>query len=172
MYSAYKLNKQGDNIQPWRTPFPIWNQSVVPCPVLTVASWPAYRFLKWHSRLLMFTCSPLTAIIRLTCGDPMKLSMASIQWLSYSVVTVFLFIGVHYQLVKRGLMVNIHSNFLLDQVRSRTFLICLGQTPRAPAQVFNCVLQFLEEEIACHNHIDQLLMISCILETTLRSPVR
>ena len=30
MYSAYKLNKQGDNIQPWRTPFPIWNQSVVP----------------------------------------------------------------------------------------------------------------------------------------------
>ena len=46
MYSAYKLNKQGDNIQPWRTPFPIWNQSVVPCPVLTVASSPAYRFLK------------------------------------------------------------------------------------------------------------------------------
>ena len=46
MYSAYKLNKQGDNIQPWRTPLPIWNQSVVPCPVLTVASWPAYRFLK------------------------------------------------------------------------------------------------------------------------------
>ena len=38
MYFAYKLNKQGDNIQPWRTPFPIWNQSVVPCPVLTVAS--------------------------------------------------------------------------------------------------------------------------------------
>ena len=25
MYSAYKLSKQGDNIQPWRTPFPIWN---------------------------------------------------------------------------------------------------------------------------------------------------
>ena len=46
MYSAYKLNKQGDNIQPWHTPFPIWNQSVVPCPVLAVASWPAYRFLK------------------------------------------------------------------------------------------------------------------------------
>ena len=37
MYSAYKLNKQGDNIQPWHTPFPIWNQSVVPCPVLTVS---------------------------------------------------------------------------------------------------------------------------------------
>ena len=25
MYSAYKLNKQGDNIQSWHTPFPIWN---------------------------------------------------------------------------------------------------------------------------------------------------
>ena len=34
MYSAYKLNKQGDNIQPWCTPLPTWNQSVVPCPVL------------------------------------------------------------------------------------------------------------------------------------------
>ena len=27
MYSAYKLNKQGDNIQPWCAPFSIWNQS-------------------------------------------------------------------------------------------------------------------------------------------------
>ena len=57
MYSAYKLNKQGDNIQPWHTLFPIWNQSVVPCPVLTVASWPAYRFpqeagqVVWYSHL-------------------------------------------------------------------------------------------------------------------------
>ena len=50
MYSAYKLNKQGDNMQPWRTPFPIWNQSVFPCPVLTVASWPAYKFLKRQIR--------------------------------------------------------------------------------------------------------------------------
>ena len=56
MYSAFKLNKQGDNIQPWRTPFPIWNQSVVPCPVLTVASWLACRFLRrqvrWSGNLL------------------------------------------------------------------------------------------------------------------------
>ena len=50
MYSAYKLNKQGDNIQPWCTPFPIWNQSIGPCPVLTVASWPAYRFLRRQVR--------------------------------------------------------------------------------------------------------------------------
>ena len=51
MYFAFKLNKQGDNIQPWCTPFPIWNQSVIPCPVLTVASWHAYRFLKRQVRL-------------------------------------------------------------------------------------------------------------------------
>ena len=50
MYSAYKLNKQGDNIQSWCTPFPNWNQSNVPCLVLTVASWPAYRFLKRQVR--------------------------------------------------------------------------------------------------------------------------
>ena len=45
MYSAYKLNKQGGNNQPWRIPFPIWNQSVVPCPVLTVASWPSHMYI-------------------------------------------------------------------------------------------------------------------------------
>ena len=50
MYSTYKLNKQGDNIQPWRIPFLMWNQSVVPYPVLTVASWPAYRILKRQVR--------------------------------------------------------------------------------------------------------------------------
>ena len=50
MYSTYKLNKQGDNIQPWHTPFLMWNQSVAPCPVLTVASWPAYKFLRRQVR--------------------------------------------------------------------------------------------------------------------------
>ena len=50
MYSACKLNKLGDNIQPWCTTFPVWNQSIVPCPVLTVAPWPAYRFLKGQVR--------------------------------------------------------------------------------------------------------------------------
>ena len=51
MYSAYKINKQHDNIQPWCTPFPIWNQSIVPCPILTVASWPVYGFLRRQIRL-------------------------------------------------------------------------------------------------------------------------
>ena len=57
MYSAYKLNKQGDNIQPWHTPFLILSQTVVQCPVLTVASWPAYRFLK---RQVRWSGSPMS----------------------------------------------------------------------------------------------------------------
>ena len=50
MYFVYYLNKQGDNIQPWHTPFLILNQSIVPCLVLPGASWPAYRFLRRQVR--------------------------------------------------------------------------------------------------------------------------
>ena len=50
MYSAYKLNQQVNNIQPWCTPFQIWNQTFVPWVVLTVASWPTYRFLRSQVR--------------------------------------------------------------------------------------------------------------------------
>ena len=45
MHSASKLKKQGDNILPWHTPFPILNQPIVPCLAVTVTSWPADRFL-------------------------------------------------------------------------------------------------------------------------------
>jgi len=50
LYPVYKLNKQDDNIRLWYTPFPILNQSVVSRLVLTVASWPAYRFLRKQVR--------------------------------------------------------------------------------------------------------------------------
>ena len=50
MYSIFKLNKKGDNIQPWCTPFPIWKPSVVPCLVRTLPSWHAYRFLRRQVR--------------------------------------------------------------------------------------------------------------------------
>ena len=56
MYSAYKLNKQGDNIHSWCTPFPAWNQFIVPCLVLIVTSWSAYRLLRrqvWWSGILI-----------------------------------------------------------------------------------------------------------------------
>ena len=44
------LNKQGDNIQPWCTSFPILNQSFVPYLVLTIASWPTSRSLRRQAR--------------------------------------------------------------------------------------------------------------------------
>ena len=50
MYSAYKLCKQGDDIQPWHTPFPILNQSAFPNPILTVAFCPSFRFLRRQIR--------------------------------------------------------------------------------------------------------------------------
>ena len=53
MYSAYKLNKQGENIQPWHTAFPILNQSVVPYLVLTIALDLIYRFLRRQEVLLL-----------------------------------------------------------------------------------------------------------------------
>ena len=49
-YSTYELNKYCGNIQPWHTPFPIWNKSIVPYPVLTVASWPTYKLLRRQVR--------------------------------------------------------------------------------------------------------------------------
>ena len=58
-YSACKLNKQGNNIQPWCTPFPILNQCISPHPVLTVASQLAYRYLRrqvrWSGILISLT---------------------------------------------------------------------------------------------------------------------
>ena len=60
MYSACKLNKQGDNIQPC-TPFLIWNQSFVPYPVITVAPWPAHRF---HRRQVRWSDIPMSWIFQ------------------------------------------------------------------------------------------------------------
>ena len=54
-------------MQPWHLPFPISNPSVIPCPVLTVASWSTYRFLRrqgkvvWYSHL--FKNSPQFVVI-------------------------------------------------------------------------------------------------------------
>ena len=50
MCSAYRLNKQGGSRQLCGSPFWILNQSVVPNRVLTVASWPAYSFLRRQVR--------------------------------------------------------------------------------------------------------------------------
>ena len=50
VYSVYRLYKQVDSREPCGIPFSILNQSVVPYRVLTVASWPTYRFLRREVR--------------------------------------------------------------------------------------------------------------------------
>jgi len=46
--------------------FAIWNQSVVPCPVLNVASWPVYRFLRrqvrWSGSFLWCTVEGFSVV--------------------------------------------------------------------------------------------------------------
>ena len=53
VHSAYKLNKLGDSIQPWCTPF----HSIVTYQVLNITSWHAYRSLRsqvWWSSIPIF----------------------------------------------------------------------------------------------------------------------
>ena len=84
IHSAYKLNKQDDNLQPWHTPLPIWNQFVVLHLVLTVASWPAYRFLR---RQVRWSGIPITWRI----SHSLLRSTQSRLWCSYKAeVDVFL----------------------------------------------------------------------------------
>ena len=50
MYSAYKSKKQDASIQPWHRPFPIWNQSIVPCLTIIVSTFRFFgRQVKWSS---------------------------------------------------------------------------------------------------------------------------
>ena len=68
MYSAYKLNKRGDNILPLLTPFPILNQFIFPCPVLTVACWSAASRSAWNpnfSHLIVFKIVSIPGLFHL-----------------------------------------------------------------------------------------------------------
>ena len=67
MYAAYKLDKQGDNIQPCHTPFSLLSQSIVPYKVLIVASWPVYRFLRKQVR---WSDIPISLRVSTVCYDP------------------------------------------------------------------------------------------------------
>ena len=55
MYSTHRLNKQGDNIQPWSTPFPILNQSIVSCLVLSVASCPCIQVSQNTNKVVWYS---------------------------------------------------------------------------------------------------------------------
>ena len=66
MYSACKLNKQGDSTQPWYTLFAILNQSIFPCVALIVTSWLAYNFLR---RQLRWPGIPISLEFFTVCCD-------------------------------------------------------------------------------------------------------
>ena len=78
VFSAYKLNKQGDNIQPWMYSFP--NFEPVCCSmVLIVASWPACRFIRRQVRWSHIAIS--LRIFHSFC-DPHSERLSRSQWRS------------------------------------------------------------------------------------------
>ena len=64
IHSAHKLNKHGDNIQPWCAPFPIWSQSVAPRPVLSVACFCVSNSTALSVSVLS-VCAPLLSCVQL-----------------------------------------------------------------------------------------------------------
>ena len=83
MYSAYKLNKQGDNIQPWCTPFLIWmvlcSMSSSNCCFLTCIqiSQEAGQVV-WYSHLLK-NCHDLTNLNYLFKGPVSNIITLSVR---------------------------------------------------------------------------------------------
>ena len=71
MCSVHRLNKQGDSRQLCHS-FSVLNQSVVPYKVLTVASWPTYKFprrqIRWSLR------------VSTVCYDPHYQRLEYSQW--------------------------------------------------------------------------------------------
>ena len=66
-------------MQPWLTPFLIWNHLLFHCssPVLTVASWLAHRFLRTQVR---WSGIPIYWRILTVCCDPHRQRLSHSQW--------------------------------------------------------------------------------------------
>ena len=77
MYFAYKLNKPSDYIQPFHTSVPNLNQSIVPCPVLTVASCPHRDFSGDRQSGLVFWSLEVFSTF---CCDPHSERISCRQW--------------------------------------------------------------------------------------------
>ena len=98
IYSAEQLDKKGENMLPCYIPFPILNQSIVPCLVLTVASWCTCRFLRrqvvgfavgealehmmqWSGRMLMESVAGrITSPQRCPCLNLWSLWICYVAW--------------------------------------------------------------------------------------------
>ena len=79
-----RWGKRGDNILPLLTPFPILNQFIFPCPVLTVACWSAASRSAWNpnfSHLIVFKIVSISGLFHLEVFP-----LSSVQF-SHSVVS-------------------------------------------------------------------------------------
>ena len=91
---------QGENSQPPCIPFPFWNLYVIPCPVLTVAFWPAYRFLRsqvrWSGIRISFKNFPQLVVIYTVKGFGV---------VSKAEVDVFLELSLAFSMIHRMLAI-------------------------------------------------------------------
>ena len=123
MYSAYKLNKQGDNIQPWRTPFPMWNQSVVSCPVQLLLPDLHTDFSGGSSGGLVFP--PLSEFSTVRC-DPHSQRL----WHSNTEVNVFLELSWFFNNpTDVGNLISGSFAFSKSSLNIRKFMICVLLKP-------------------------------------------
>ena len=124
MYSAYKLNKQGDNMQPRCTPFLMLNQFIVPCLDLTVASWPVYRFLRmqvrWSVYSHLFKNFPQLVVIYIVKG------FGIVNKTEVDVLLEFYFCD----LMNAGNLVSCSSAFSESSLNIWTFLVHVLLKPR------------------------------------------
>ena len=90
MYSACKSNKQGDNIQPCCTPFPVLNQSIVSSSICHEVMGPdAMILVFWMLGFKpAFSLSSFTLIKRLFCSS----SLSAIRVVSSAYLRLLIFL--------------------------------------------------------------------------------
>ena len=153
MCSVYRLNKQGDSRQPCRTPFSILNQSVVPCRILTVASWPPYRFLRRQVR-----CSGSPIFLR-AFHSLLTHTVKGFSTVDETEVDVFLkFPCFLYNPGNVGNLISSSSSFLKPSLAIWNFLVHI--VLKLSMQDFKHDLTSMGDECSC-------LMVSTSFGTTL-----
>ena len=79
-------------MQPWHTPVPIWNQSVVPCLILTVVSWSAHRYLRrevrWSGTLISLRIFQFVVIPTVTHFGVVNKTEVDIFWNSLAFLVI------------------------------------------------------------------------------------